>query len=76
MQDTMFKQSIRLFFRVVLWIVKIIVTPIMSFVFCIYFLFILSLLTYHWTVNNSREFGDQVSEMDDLWKAVFKWFKI
>jgi len=76
MQDTMFKQSIRIFFRVVLWIVKIIVTPIMSFVFCIYFLFIFSLLAYHWTVNNSREFGDQVSEMDDLWKAVFKWFKI
>ena len=77
MEDNLFKASIRMYFRCILWLVKIVFAPVWLIMISMMLICWLVPLAVYWVKNDAGNFiatQDSLNEVvDDM---IIKWYKI
>ena len=76
MKDNMFKQSLRLFAKVNLWLLRILVSPFAAFAAVFFLILTLLFMLHSWANNNEEKFKHEVKELNKFWDGVIKWCSI
>lgn len=76
MQDNLFKKSIRIYFRILIWILKVIVSPLILLFHLLpataWFICTVS----YWAQNNEYKYDEYRKDTIDEITGMIKWFKI
>jgi len=76
MEDTFIKRAIRLFFRIILWFGKIVVSPVAFFFGLAFVMITLLMIFVAWVMNDAKAYTAQVNEWNGFWQGVIKWYSI
>lgn len=75
MKDNMVKQSIRLFFRSLLLMLKILVSPFHLAVVALGSIFLGIVALKSWATNDEKHHSGNVKELTEFWTDAAKWYK-
>jgi hypothetical protein len=73
MEKQTFRTALRIWFRLVFWIGRLILSPFALIIFLIFGLFDGVSFLYHWTNENHSDIDYHREELNGHWKALKKW---